>query len=47
MKLQREIDAKEGMLFSEDEIDSGVTKETGQKDSEESEEPKGLMARRV
>jgi hypothetical protein len=46
-KLQREIDAKEGMLFSEDELGSDVNKEIEEKDIEESEEPKGLMARRV
>ncbi len=46
-KLQREIDAKEGMLFSEDEIDSNISEDTEEKDIEESEEPKGLMARRV
>jgi len=46
-KLQREIDAKEGMLFSEDELDSRDGADTEEKDIEESEEPKGLMARRV
>tara|TARA_R110001583_G_scaffold53060_5_gene164119 strand:- start:1417 stop:1938 length:522 start_codon:yes stop_codon:yes gene_type:complete len=41
-KLQREIDAKEGMIFSEDEIKEDVPKADA-----EDEEPKGLMARRV
>lgn len=45
-KLQREIEAKEGLLFDEDELESDTTEEM--KEQEESmEEPKGLMARRV
>jgi hypothetical protein len=45
-KLQREIEAKEGLLFDEDELESDITEEM--KEQEESmEEPKGLMARRV
>jgi len=45
-KLQREIEAKEGLLFDEDELESNTTEEM--KEQEESmEEPKGLMARRV
>jgi len=48
MKLQREIDKKEGMLFSDDELGEDTSEEV--KDVEEptmEEEPKGLMARRV
>ena len=45
-KLQREIEAKEGLLFDEDELESDTTEEM--KEQEESmEEPKGLMARRT
>ena len=45
-KLQREIEAKEGLLFDEDELESDTAEEM--KEQEESiEEPKGLMARRV
>ena len=46
-KLQRELDNKEGMLFDEDGTEESVPEETEDKDIEESEEPKGLMARRV
>ena len=48
MKLQRELDKKEGMLFSDDELGEDTSEEV--KDVEEptmEEEPKGLMARRV
>ena len=48
MKLQRELDKKEGMLFSDDELGEDTSEEV--KDVEEpvmKEEPKGLMARRV
>ena len=43
-KLEREIKAKEGMIFDEDEIDSEMLEEKPQEDNEES---KGLMARRT
>ena len=43
-KLEREIKAKEGMIFDEDEIDSEMLEEKSQEDNEES---KGLMARRT
>ena len=48
LKLQRELDKKEGMLFSDDELGEDTSEEV--KDVEEpvmEEEPKGLMARRV
>ena len=53
MKLQRELNKKEGMLFSEEELGEDTSDEEEQEESvmEESmieqEEPKGLMARRV
>ena len=53
MKLQREIDAKEGMLFSEEELGTSSKAEEPMEESKEElveeqiEEPKGLMARRV
>jgi hypothetical protein len=47
LKLQRELDNKEGMLFDEDATEEDISKEAEDKDIEESEEPKGLMARRV
>ena len=48
LKLQRELDKKEGMLFSDTELGEDTSEEV--KDVEEpkmEEEPKGLMARRV
>jgi hypothetical protein len=51
MKLQREIDKKEGMLFSDEELGKTSSEELEDDitmgDEEEVEEPKGLMARRV
>lgn len=50
-KLQREIDKKEGMLFSDEELGKASSEELEDDitmgDEEEGEEPKGLMARRV
>jgi len=46
-KLQREIEAKEGLLFDEDELESDTSKDMEQQEEESAEEPKGLMARRV
>jgi len=46
-KLQREIEAKEGLLFDEDELESDTTEEMKEQEEESAEEPKGLMARRV
>ena len=52
LKLQREIDKKEGMLFSEEELGKTSSEEleddiTMGDEKEEAEEPKGLMARRA
>lgn len=51
LKLQREIDKKEGMLFSDEELGKTSSEELEDDitmgDEEEVEEPKGLMARRV
>ena len=51
-KLQRELDKKEGMLFSEEELGEDTSEDEEQKEPmmEEptiEEEPKGLMTRRV
>jgi hypothetical protein len=45
-KLEREIDAKEGMLFSENTSDEEQEEEETTDVEIEDEEPKGLMARR-
>ena len=53
MKLQRELDKKDGMLFSEEELGEDMSEEEEQEEPMmeepimEEEEPKGLMARRV
>jgi hypothetical protein len=52
MKLQRELDKKDGMLFSEEELGEDTSEEEQEEPMMEEpimeeEEPKGLMARRV
>ena len=53
MKLQRELDKKDSMLFSEEELGKSTLEEKEQEEPMmeepmiEQEEPKGLMARRV
>jgi hypothetical protein len=52
MKLQRELDKKDGMLFSEEELGEDMSEEEQEEPMMEEpimeeEEPKGLMARRV
>jgi hypothetical protein len=55
MKLQRELDEKDSMLFSEDELGEGASEDEEQEEPMmeqeepimEQEESKGLMARRV
>ena len=51
LKLQRELDKKEGMLFSDEELGKNTSEEVKDVEEpmmeEEIEEPKGLMARRV
>ena len=51
MKLQREIDKKEGMLFSDEELRKNssdeLEDEITMEEELEAEEPKGLMVRRV
>ena len=51
LKLQRELDKKEGMLFSDEELGKNTSEEIKDVEEptmeEEIEEPKGLMARRV
>jgi len=51
LKLQREIDKKEGMLFSDEELGKTSSEELEDDitmgDEEEVKEPKGLMVRRA
>ena len=52
MKLQRQIDKKESMIFDDEELGKGMSDneesdEILMEEPQESEEPKGLMARRV
>jgi hypothetical protein len=53
MKLQRELDKKDSMLFSKEELGEDTSEEEEQEEpmmeesTIEQEEPKGLMARRV
>ena len=52
MKLQRQIDKKESMIFDDEELgkdisDDEESDEIVMEEPQENEEPKGLMARRV